>query len=177
MSGDDPEKGLFAEAMRQVRRTNPSDKVEPAKPKPKPKPRTLITTRRPALPPHPTPGTAAPRPTDQKGVFKADGVSNERLKRLAGGRPPVEQTFDLHGVTRDEALALLENGFAQAIQGGVRALCIIHGRGLHSPGKPVLKEAVYHWLREGAFAGAVLAVIPQPGSGGGACLVLLRRQP
>lgn len=175
MSGDDPEKGLFAEAMRQVRRAKPNDKIEPARPKPKPA--SVVASRRPVLPPGPPPAAAAPRPTDQPGVFKANGVSNERLKRLAAGRPPVTRTFDLHGVTRDEALTLLEGGFAQAIHEGMRVLCIIHGRGLHSPGKPVLKEAVYHWLREGPFAGTVLAAIPQPGSGGGASLVLLRRQP
>ena len=175
MPGDDPEKGLFAEAMRQVRRTTPSDKIEPVKPKPKPA--ALIAARRPTAPGRPAASGPSPRPTDQPGVFKANGVSNERLKRLAAGRPPVELTFDLHGVTRDEALALLQDGFAQALLDGRRALCIIHGRGLHSPGKPVLKQAVYHWLREGPYAGAVLAMIPQPGSGGGACLVLLRRQP
>ena len=161
--------------MRQVRRAKPNDKIELAKPKPRPA--SVVANRRPALPPSPSPVADAPRPTDQAGVFKADGVSNERLKRLAAGRPPVEKTFDLHGVTRDEALTLLENGFAQACSDGRRVLCIIHGRGLHSPGRPVLKQAVYHWLREGPYAGAVLAVTPQPGSGGGACLVLLRRRP
>jgi len=109
-------------------------------------------------------------------ILMADGVSRERLKRLAAGKPAIGTVFDLHGLTRDEALGVLENGVAQALTEGLRVVCIIHGRGLHSEGRAVLKDAVYHWLQQGALAHTVLAVIPQPGSGGGACLVLLRRQ-
>lgn len=174
MSGDDPDKALFVEAMRKVRRSAGTDKVVAAKSKPRPA--DIVSARRPAFEPRQLPTHAMVQATDQPGVFRADGVSAERLKRLAAGRPPVEQTFDLHGVTRSEALELLENGFRQAAESRMRVLCIIHGRGLHSPGRPVLKDAVYHWLRDGPFAAAVLAVIPQPGSGGGACLVLLRRK-
>ncbi|TLS66983.1 hypothetical protein FEF65_08470 [Mariprofundus erugo] len=107
----------------------------------------------------------------------ADGISRERLKRLAAGDPSVACTFDLHGMTCDMALSALADGFARAVaDDDVRVICIIHGRGLHSSdGKPVLKKAVYHWLTDGPFAGQVLAAIPRPGSGGGACLVLLRR--
>jgi len=97
----------------------------------------------------------------------ADGMSRERLKRLAAGRPPIECTFDLHGMTRNEALAMLEEACGQAISEGVRVFCIIHGRGLHSQGRAILKEAVYHWLRQGPLAHRVLAIIPQPGSGCG----------
>ena len=174
MPGDDPDEQLFAEAMQKVRRAARTDKVVAARPKPKP--RDVVSARQPSVESRQLPARAALQASDQPGVFRADGVSNERLKRLAAGRPPVEQTFDLHGVTRHEALVLLEDGFRQAIGSGKRALCIVHGRGLHSQGRPVLKDAVYHWLSDGPFAGAVLAVIPQPGSGGGACLVLLRRK-
>ena len=79
-------------------------------------------------------------------------------------------------MTRNEALAMLEAACGQAIHEGVRVFCIIHGRGLHSQGRAILKEAVYHWLGQGPLAHRVLAVIPQPGSGGGACLLLLRRK-
>ena len=109
-------------------------------------------------------------------VLVADGVSRERLKRLAAGKPSIGTVFDLHGMTRDEALEILESGVEQALLDGLRVVCIIHGRGLHSEGRAVLKDAVYRWLQQGALAHTVLAVIPQPGSGGGACLVLLRRQ-
>jgi len=173
---EDDEQNLFAEAMGKVQPLSPADKVAANKLKPG-KPAKLQTVRQAHVIPVSKPlAVLSIQPTDDPWVFIADGVSRERLKRLAAGRPTTERTFDLHGMTRDEALGLLEQRFAQAISEGVRALCIIHGRGLHSQGKPILKEAVYHWLRQGAYAHSILAVIPQPGSGGGACLLLLRRK-
>ncbi len=116
-----------------------------------------------------------PASADEPWTLVANGISRERLKRLVTEQPPVDCSFDLHGITRAAALHQLETGFQQAIACGQRVICIIHGRGLHSEGEPVLKQATYHWLREGPFAAMVLAVLPQPGSGGGACLVLLRK--
>jgi len=174
MSEND-EQGLFAEAMGKVQPLAPDDKVITHKTK-QVKTAERVSARHVCTGALIQPSvTLFVQPTDDPWVFVADGISRDRLKRLAAGRPAIERTFDLHGMTRDEALAVLEQGFGQSISEGVRALCIIHGRGLHSQGKAVLKEAVHHWLREGVFAHAVLAVIPQPDSGGGACLVLLRR--
>ncbi|MDQ6972394.1 MAG: Smr/MutS family protein, partial [Mariprofundaceae bacterium] len=63
------------------------------------------------------------------------------------------------------------------LEGGWRVVSLVHGRGLHSEdGRPILKEAVYNWLREGPYAGWVLATIPRPGTGGGSALLLLRRR-
>lgn len=170
------EQDLFVEAMGKVKPLKSGEKVVAEKPKPR---RVLeqITVRREHVVAVSKPSMAlSVQATGDPWVFVADGVSRDRLKRLAGGRPPVGKTFDLHGMTRDQALDMLEHGIGQAISEGKRAICIIHGRGLHSQGKAVLKESVYHWLRQGVFAHVALAVIPQPGSGGGACLVLLRRQ-
>ncbi len=164
---------LFAEAMGKVRRICPVNKVTPERVKPKPssaisaqraQPLTLSKTI-----------MSEPRQSEEPWVLRADGISRDRLRNLASGRPPVEQTRDLHGTTRNQALELLEEWFGHALASQLRVLCIIHGRGLHSEGKAVLKEAVYQWLQSGPFMHSVLAVIPQPGSGGGACLVLLRR--
>ncbi len=172
MHGGD-EEGLFAEAMGKVKPLPAADKIVTNKPKPR-KPAMHIVPKyaNPASKPS---AELSVQPTDDPWVFIADGVSRERLKRLAAGRPAVGRSFDLHGMTRDQALSELEQGFTQAIAEGVRVLSIIHGRGLHSQGRPVLKDAVYHWLRQGVYAHSILAVIPQPGSGGGACLMLLRR--
>jgi DNA-nicking Smr family endonuclease len=176
LAGEDQEEKLFAEAMGKVRRITPANKVIPEKVKPKPEAAVSFRqAQQPLLQPKAV--AASPRQGEEPWVLRADGISRERLKRLAAGHPPVEQTLDLHGVTRNEALGLLEEWFRRSIHDQLRALCIIHGRGLHSSeGKPVLKEAVYQWLRCGPFAHAVLAVIPRPGCGGGACLVLLRRK-
>lgn len=164
---------LFAEAMGKVRRITPANKV--ALEKAKPKLEAVASAPRTQPPAQSKIIISSPRQGEEPWVLRADGISRERLKSLASGRPPVERTLDLHGATRNEALGHLEEWFTQAVANRLRALCIIHGRGLHSEGKAVLKEAVYLWLRNGPFAHAILAVIPQPGSGGGACFVLLRR--
>ena len=173
MTGDN-EQSLFAEAMGKVKPLPAADKVVANRPKAR-KPAAHIALKH-AVPVATTSPALSVQPTQEPWVLVADGISRERLKRLAAGRPPSQRTFDLHGMTRDQAMAELEQGFAQAMSEGVRALSIIHGRGLHSQGRPILKEAVYHWLRQGAYAHSILAVIPQPGSGGGACLLLLRRK-
>lgn len=165
---------LFAEAMGKVRRITPANNITPEKVKPKPEVAASAQRTQPLIQSKTV--ISSPRQAEESWVLSANGISRERLRSLASGRPPVEQTLDLHGATRNEALGLLEEWFGHAIGNQLRALCIIHGRGLHSEGKAVLKEAVYLWLRSGPFAHAVLAVIPQPGSGGGACLVLLRRK-
>ncbi|MDQ6983004.1 MAG: Smr/MutS family protein [Mariprofundus sp.] len=171
------EQDLFAEAMGKVQPLPSVDKVVAVKSKPR-QPVENIAVRRERVSPVSKPPIAlSVQATSDPWMFVADGLSRDRLKRLAAGRPPIGQTFDLHGMTRDEALDLLASGFGHVLSERIRVVCIIHGRGLHSQeGRPVLKEAVYHWLRQGVFAHAVLAVILQPGSGGGACLVLLRRQ-
>jgi DNA-nicking Smr family endonuclease len=173
---EDDGKSLFAEAMGKVQPLTPADKVASGKPKPA-RPSESIPFRRP--PSHSIAQASVAlsvQPTSDPWTFVADGMSRERLKRLSAGRPPIERTFDLHGMTRNEALAMLEDACGQASSEGVRVFCIIHGRGLHSQGRAILKEAVYHWLRQGPLAHRVLAIIPQPGSGGGACLLLLRRK-
>ncbi len=172
-SGSD-EEALFAEAMGKVQRLRMPERAVVGKKRPGPARRPVSA---PAVARQATVAAdIRPPSADEPWILLANGVSRERLKRLAAGQPPVARSFDLHGVTRDEALAMLEEGFGQALASGWRVVCIIHGRGLHSQGRPVLKQATYHWLREGPYAASVLAVVPQPGSGGGACLVLLRRQ-
>jgi DNA-nicking Smr family endonuclease len=166
---------LFAEAMGKVKRIAPANKIISEKAKPKPEAVAFALRAQPLIQSKTV--ISSPPQAEEPWVLRADGISRERLRSLASGRPPVEQTLDLHGATRNEALGLLEEWFGHAVCKQLRVVCIIHGRGLHSAeGKAVLKEAVYQWLRSGPIAHAVLAAIPQPDSGGGACLVLLRRK-
>jgi len=119
----------------------------------------------------------APEQTGEPWVLKSDGVSQERLRQLASGRMKVDAELDLHGMTREEAYKALGEHLSQLTGRGGRVLCVVHGRGLHSRGgRSVLREAVYQWLADGPYAGRVLAVTPAPATGGGSCLVLLRRR-
>ncbi len=165
---------LFAKAMSVVRPLAKPDKITVEKPKPK----RDIHTKQLAAKPRSTaqPATEhAPEAGGEPWVLKASGVSQEKLKQLGAGRPPIDIETDLHGMTRDEAYTALAQMFDIALTERARVLCIVHGRGLHSQGKPILKEAVYQWLRSGPYATHILAAIPKPYTGGGSCLVLLRR--
>ena len=162
---------LFAEAMRGVRRVRkPAARVRPQSSPPPVRPSSIQHVPAPAVlvPAH------VPEALEQPWVLCASGVSRERLRRLAGAS--AEREIDLHGHTRDEGLRGLESALQAALAAGARTLCIVHGRGLHSQGRPVLKQAVFQWLREGPCAGFVLAAVPRNDSGGGASMVLLRRK-
>lgn len=167
---------LFEQAMREVRRLEIKKKrVKPPSP---PKASRL------AIEPTGYAGAAdtghafrAPEKTAEPWVLRANGVSPERLRQLSSGRMKVDAELDLHGMTREEAYTALSDRLLGVTGNGGRVLCVVHGRGLHSRGgKAVLKEAVYQWLANGPYAGMVLAAVPAPGTGGGSCLVLLRRQ-
>ena len=167
MDGD----ALFKQAMRDVRKLQAEARVSPRHPAPR-TPLSSAATDKPA-----PPSAAVHGPKEAASwVLKDPGVSRERLRRLAAGCPGVDIELDLHGLSREQARAAMSDCIHAALADGLRVLCLIHGRGMHSSdGKPVLKKAVYDWLREGPYAGHVLAAIPRPGTAGGACLVLLRR--
>jgi len=165
------EDALFEQAMRGVRKL----RVETRAGSHRPGPRAPVAPKAAGKPSFPAVVDRGPEAT-ASWVLKDPGVSRERLRRLAAGQPPVDVELDLHGMSREKAWAALGACMCNALSDGLRVLCLIHGRGMHSSdGKPVLKKAVYEWLREGPYAGQVLAVIPRPGTAGGACLVLLRR--
>ena len=108
----------------------------------------------------------------------AHGLDPRVTKRLRKGEYAVQGHLDLHGMTREEAKAALENWLPRARAAGKRCVLLIHGRGLHSKDQvPVLKAAVQRWLGTARFAQAVLAFAtarPQDG-GAGAVYLLLRR--
>ncbi|MFC1542538.1 Smr/MutS family protein [Pseudomonadota bacterium] len=169
---DDEE--LFSKAMSVVRPIATSDKTRVEKPKPKRLKRDIH--RKPLSGLTSASKHSAPETTEDPWTLINSGVSREKVKQLGAGRPPIGLEIDLHGMTRDEAVSGLVRLFEEAMAEKIRVVCIVHGRGLHSQGKPVLKEATYQWLRSGPFSSSVLAAIPKPYTGGGSCLVLLRRE-
>src|SRR5215469_6082287 len=86
--------------------------------------------------------------------------------------------FDLHGMIQPAAKEALRLFIVESVRKGHRAVLIVHGRGLGSPGgQPVLKHAVSQWLA-GTLGGHVLAFTTarQQDGGAGAMYVLLRRE-
>ena len=98
-----------------------------------------------------------------------------RLRELKRGAIRIDFQLDLHGLTKDEALASLTAFIAGAWQRGQKAVLIITGKGNRSPGEPVLQGAVTGWLRKkGKGMVAEFAPAPRDMGGGGAFVVFLK---
>lgn len=107
------------------------------------------------------------------------GVSAEILRRLHQGRYAIQDFIDLHGLRVHEAEPVLERFIKRSIKNSLRAVLIVHGRGLTSPNEPVLKKKVFFWLTRGALRKWVIALTSARScdGGAGATYVLLRRRP
>jgi DNA-nicking Smr family endonuclease len=102
-------------------------------------------------------------------------LSGNRLKQLKRGIISVDYQLDLHGLTRDEALAELPRFLRSARQRGQSAALVITGKGLNSVAEPVLQQAVAGWLRDaGRELVAEYAPAPREMGGSGAFVVFLR---
>jgi len=107
--------------------------------------------------------------------FAAPGVNRREIKRLKRGDYAAADSHDLHGLTADAACASVKQFLDTSRHHRHRCVCIVHGRGLHSPGGvAVLKARVRAYLRSHP---AVLAYSDAPASDGsaGAVYILLRR--
>jgi DNA-nicking Smr family endonuclease len=106
------------------------------------------------------------------------GLDPRLVTRLRRGEFPVQSHTDLHGMIQADAKRALEEFIVNSVRKGLRAVLVVHGRGLRSPGgTPVLKHAAAQWLSHGHIGGYVLAfATARPADGGaGAMYVLLRR--
>jgi len=100
-------------------------------------------------------------------------------KQLHSGQFSIQAHIDLHGLTARQAQEALEVFFKETVTTGKRAVLIVHGRGLSSPQKPVLKTKVYEWLASGPWRKWVIAFTSARAvdGGAGATYVLLRQRP
>jgi len=99
--------------------------------------------------------------------------------RLHNGEFAIQAHLDLHGKNADQAETAFGQFMTEARRSGKQGLLVIHGRGLSSKEKPVLKEKVREWLTRGpwrkwvaAFSSARLC-----DGGAGATYILLRNKP
>lgn len=83
-------------------------------------------------------------------------IRKDIVQKLHQGYFSVQDYIDLHGMTLGEAKDALSLFFKEAIKKNLFCIKVIHGRGLRSPGKPVLKEALKQLL-QGQFKKWILA--------------------
>lgn len=101
--------------------------------------------------------------------------SGDIIRKLHEGRFSVQDSLDLHGLCLADAESEVASFMKDSLRTGLRCIKIIHGRGLRSPGGPVLKDAVMKML-SGRFRKKVIAFVSarQCDGGLGALYVLLR---
>jgi DNA-nicking Smr family endonuclease len=109
----------------------------------------------------------------------APGVGPEITRSLHKGRYSIQDHIDLHGMTVSQAGDALHAFINRAISQDKKAVLVVHGRGLRSPGPPVLKNHVFLWLSRGILSKHVIALTSARAcdGGAGATYVLLRRRP
>jgi len=118
--------------------------------------------------------------TDEYMEWAAPSLSENKKKELTRslheGVYAVSDYIDLHGLTEDEAWEALGAFLLEVRKRKVSCIKVIHGRGLRSPGEPVLKSAVKRWLK-GPLSKYVLAYATSRACDGGlgATYVLLKR--
>ena len=117
--------------------------------------------------------------TDEYMEARAPGTDPRITRRLHQGRYAIQDHIDLHGLFAAEAEPVLHRFIKQSIERGCQAVLIVHGRGLRSPQKPVLKAKVLEWLTRGPLKAHVIALASAKvcDGGAGATYVLLRRRP
>jgi len=139
--------------------------------------------------PEPAPQLAPRAPDTGPAVFelerqgervtgRAPGANRRLLRSLRRGEFAPERELDLHGLSARAAERAVHEALAECLAAGQRCLLLVHGRGRHSEGGPVLREALPGWLAAPPHGPRVLAFASADASHGGpgATYVLLRRK-
>ncbi len=84
-----------------------------------------------------------------------------------------QAVLDLHGMSSAEAEEALDRFIRDCRSRGLSKVLIVHGKGLHSPGEPVLGRVVRSYLEKCPFTGAFGRAGREDG-GRGASWVLIR---
>lgn len=109
------------------------------------------------------------------GVGDKSQAAPGRMRQLKRGAIRIDYELDLHGLTRDEAVAALAPFIEGAHRRGQQAVLVITGKGNNSDGEPVLQRVTSSWLRDkGRTMVAEFAPAPRELGGEGALVVFLR---
>ncbi len=106
--------------------------------------------------------------TGEELSYLREGMARETLRKLRRGHWSIQDGIDLHGMTRDQASAVVVEFLEQCLARGLRCVRIVHGKGLG-----ILKAKLRRWLPQRE---EVLAYCQAPANdgGSGALLVLLK---
>ncbi len=105
---------------------------------------------------------------------RAEGVNRAQVGALRAGKVRAEATLDLHGNTVAEAMPLLERFLLDAARVRRRCVLVVHGKGLHSDGLAVLRDAVQSALASemSGLVHAFASAAPSDGGDGATCVMV-----
>ncbi len=103
------------------------------------------------------------------------GMLPKQVKQMKQGLIRPQSKLDLHNMTVDQAETAFLNFLNRSKKNKLRALLIVHGKGLQSSSPyPILKNEVVRWLKGHGNVLAFCSAQPKDG-GRGAVYVLLKR--
>jgi DNA-nicking Smr family endonuclease len=111
---------------------------------------------------------------DKDAELEQERVSaGERRRRILAKQ--ADAVLDLHGLSRNEAWDAMEAFFREGRRRGLEKLLIVHGKGNHAGGEPILKRTCRTFIEGCPFAGE--SGYAQGNSGGsGATWVILKEE-
>ena len=112
--------------------------------------------------------------TDDGLSFRRPGLGPDVVTALRRGRWAIQGELDLHGLTRDEAVARTRAFLAHAARQRWPAVVIVTGKGLHSAEGPVLRRTVERLLDSSRELVLEWGEAPRRFGGAGALAVFLR---
>jgi DNA-nicking Smr family endonuclease len=169
----------FREEMKDVKRVTQDDKRSPRKP-------ARRVKRQPAEDPRKDLEASLkdPRRLDVTNMPEymegfVEGVNPLTMEKLRRGQFSSDRDLDLHGFSIEDADDLFTRFIEDVIRSGLRCVKVIHGRGLNSRGRPVLKERLKAWIIRAMTRKWVVAFASAPmcHGGPGATFILLKQKP
>ena len=102
-----------------------------------------------------------------------DELPRKSLRMLGSAQLPAADSFDLHGLTENQARQALQQFITSSLRDGRRCVRVVHGKGLRSEGPAVLRLMSWQQLWQNPAVLALKPCVPKDG-GTGAVLVLLK---
>ncbi|MDC7226309.1 MAG: Smr/MutS family protein [Spirochaetales bacterium] len=112
-------------------------------------------------------------PEDKDRGLSAERNAGPPVSRKKLMKQPSQKSLDLHGLTAEQAGREVEQFLSESKRRGLKKVLIIHGKGYHSNGRPVLKKEVIKILERNSIAGEFGTADRKEG-GSGAVWVLLK---
>jgi DNA-nicking Smr family endonuclease len=109
---------------------------------------------------------------DEAGSALDSAERGRESRRLASLKP--QAVLDLHGMTGEEAESAISDFVYSSSRGGLEKVLVIHGKGLHSAGAPVLKKAARRAIEAHPLAGR-FGEADRADGGSGALWVVIRK--